>query len=189
MPPDGASATVVVPQIGADGLYTSVDRHITPAQTIWNLRSAFNVAALDCPEAAFPDLAPAYRDFLKAFSKPLSMANRTVDAEFRKQYRAAFVAHREAFMTQVYNHFALPPTLDEFCKAMEPVARDAVAVKPAGIQDFANRNLPNVEEVFDAFYRHYAQYQADVAAWDARYGKHPAPAPAPASDPASAGAK
>ena len=47
------------------------------------------------------------------------------------------------------------------------------------------RSLPNVEIVFDVFYRHYAQYQDDLAAWEARYGQH-APAPVATVDPGPA---
>jgi hypothetical protein len=163
-----------VPPVGADGLRVSVNRALTPAQSIWNLRSAWNVAALDCSPTTFPDIAPAYRDFLKKFAKGLKVTNRKIDSEFRKKYGAKYIASREAYMTQVYNHDALPPTLDEFCKAIGAVGRDAATVKPAELEQFAVRSLPNVEIVFDEFYRHYAQYQQDLAAWEARYGNHDA---------------
>lgn len=186
IPPSGASANVVVPPLGPDGLRISVNRNISPAQTIWNLRSAFNVAALDCSETVFPDIAPAYRDFLKSFAKGLAATNRKVDAEFRAQYGAKFIAKREGYMTQVYNHDALPPTLDEFCKAVGAVGRDASTVQPTDLEPFALRSLPNVEIVFDTFYRHYADYQADLAAWEARYDPHPTPTPDPVPSPAPA---
>ena len=149
-----------------------MNRNISAHQTIWNLRSAFNVAALDCNETVFPDIAPAYRDFLKKFSKGLAATNRKIDAEFRAQYGPGYVAKREGYMTQVYNHDALPPTLDEFCKAIGAVGRDAGTVMPAELEPFALRSLPNIEIVFDTFYRHYAQYQADLADWEAHYGTH-----------------
>jgi hypothetical protein len=187
MPPSGASANVPVPPLGPDGLRISVNRGISPAQSIWNLRSAFNVAALDCSETTFPDIAPAYRDFLKNFAKGLATTNRKIDAEFRAKYGSGYVAKREAYMTQVYNHDALPPTLDEFCKAIGAVGRDAVIVKPAELEPFAVRSLPNVEIVFDTFYRHYTQYQADLAAWQARYGDHSAATAGPMASAAGVG--
>ncbi|MDP9057409.1 MAG: hypothetical protein M3N34_08855, partial [Pseudomonadota bacterium] len=176
IPPSGASANVPVPPLGPDGLRISVNRAISPAQTIWNLRAAFNVAALDCSPTNFADIAPAYRDFLTNFKKQLAATNRKVDAEYRTQYGTGYIAKREAYMTQVYNHDALPPTLDEFCKAIEAVSRDAVTVKPVELEPFAQRSLPSIEIVFDEFYRHYSQYQADLAAWEARWGVPPVPA-------------
>ena len=73
-------------------------------------------------------------------------------------------------MTAVYNHFAAPPTQPQFCDAVAAVNKDVTTLKLAGLTDFAQRNLPNIEIVFDEFYRQFAKYQADAAAWDARYG-------------------
>lgn len=177
-PPNGASAMVVVPQVGADGLFQSVNRQITAAQTVWNLRSAFNVAALDCRETKYDALVTGYRAFIKRHAKALLVANRKVDAEFRAKYGPRFIPSREKYMTAVYNHFAAPPTLPAFCDAVMAVDKDAAALPStlplARLTDFAQRNLPNIEIVFDQFYHDFAKYQADAAAWDARYGSSPA---------------
>ncbi|MFC3173593.1 hypothetical protein ACFOD9_04950 [Novosphingobium bradum] len=187
MPPDFASPNLTVPQADATGLRYSVNRNITPAQTVWNLRSAYNVAALNCPEPKFAEIVINYRVFLKAHAKGLAAFNRKVDAEFRGKYGAAFIAPREKYMTEVYNHYALPPTLDAFCTAVLAVSRDARAIKPAELEAFSARSLPNVEVVFDDFYRRYDAYRLALADWTARYG--PAPGAAnPASAPGSAAA-
>ncbi len=170
MPPDRAAPTLPVPALGADGLRISPNRNISPAQTVWNLRSAYNVAALNCHAPQHADILVNYRAFLKTHARGLTAANRQVDAEFRKQYGGGFVAPREKYMTEVYNHFALPPTLDNFCDAVLAMSRDAQTVKPADLQPFAIRSLPNVEIVFDDFYRRYDQYKTDLAAWEAKYG-------------------
>lgn len=197
-PPDYAPAGLVMPAVGADGLFASPNRNITPAQTLWNLRAAYNVAALNCAEPNRTEITASYRAFLRAHARTLSAANRDVDAEFRARYGAAFVGPREQYMTFVYNGFAFPPTLPAFCNAALAVSRDAKQVKSANLRGFAANALPAVEVVFDSFRRRYAQYQADLAAWDqqylalyvSRYGPPPgmtsatlAPAP-PATAPA-----
>jgi hypothetical protein len=152
---------------------------------VWNLRSAYNVAALNCPEPAFGEIVVNYRAFLKAHAKALTAFNRKVDAEFKAKYGAGYIAPREKFMTEVYNHYALPPTLTAFCKAVLAVSRDAVALKSADLEAFSTRSLPNVEIVFDDFYRRYGAYRAALANWTARYGPLPTPVnPAQASGPA-----
>ena len=45
-PPNNAAGNMVIPALASDGLYQSVNRGISPAQTTWNLRSGYNVAAL-----------------------------------------------------------------------------------------------------------------------------------------------
>ena len=185
-PPNGAAPNLAVPPRDATGLYQSVNRGITPAQTVWNLRSAFNVAALNCNRTDFPTITDGHRTFLRVHARGLTAANRAVDAEFRARYGARFVAPREKYMTEVYNHFALPMTVNDFCKAMMIVSNEAATVPPAQLQAFATRSLPNIEIVFDDFYKRYEQYRIDVAAWDARYGPRLAPAPVPMSAPVPA---
>lgn len=187
-PPDHASPLLVVPPVDAAGLRYSVNRNITPAQTLWNLRAAYNVAALNCPEPKFAEIVVNYRTFLKTHAKALSAANRKVDAEYKARYGAGFVVPREKYMTEVYNHFALPPTLDAFCTAVGAVSRDALTVKSAELEPFAARSLPNIEVVFDDFYRRYDAYRLALAEWTARYGPAPTPVnPAPVQAPGGTG--
>ncbi len=168
-PPDGAAAGLVIPPADAAGLRRSVNRDISPNQMVWNLRSAFNVAALNCKGPKHAEILPTYRSFLKSFGKKLTAANKQVDAEFKRQHGARFAGPRDAYMTTVYNHFALPPTQAHFCDATMAVMRDMPGVKVAELEAFAARSLPNVEVVFDDFYRRYAEYQAELAAWEALY--------------------
>jgi len=167
--PNGASPYLTVPPTDVVGLRYSVNRNITNAQILWNLRSAYNVAALNCHDPAHVEILINYRVFLKKNAKVLTATNRTVDAEFRKVYGAGFVKPREKYMTEVYNHFATPPTLTAFCDAMLAVSRDALPVLPAGLQQFAIRSLPSVEVVFDDFYRRYDAWKLAVAAWDTKW--------------------
>ena len=180
MPPNGASNVLDIPPVDAMGLRQSVNRNISPAQALWNLRSAYNVAALNCSAPKHADILVRYRAFLTSNAKVLTATNKSVDAEFKKKYGTKFVPQREAYMTSVYNHFALPPTISDFCDAVLAVSRDGMAVKPADLQGFAVLNLPNIEVVFDDFYRKYEKYRADLAIWQAQYGQA-------ASAPSSAG--
>ncbi len=169
-PPLDAAPSLTVPGVDASGLRQSVNRGLSPAQTVWNLRAAYNVAALNCAEPLRTPITAGYRTFLKKFSKGLSLANRQADAEYRAQHGAGYIARRETAMTEVYNHFALPPTLPAFCTAVNAVSHDLVAAKAAELSDAATRSLPSIEVVFDDFYRKYDQYRANAAAWDVRYG-------------------
>ena len=170
IPPDHASPLLQVPPLLASGLRYSVNREITPAQATWNLRSAYNVAALNCRGPGHVEIVPSYKAFLKVHAKGLAAVNRKVDGEFRDKFGAKFIAPREKYMTEVYNHFASPPTLPAFCDAMVAVSREIKTVKPADLPNYAARSLPAVEIVFDDFYRRYDQYRSDLAAWESRYG-------------------
>ncbi len=193
-PPLGAAPTFQVPPLGPDGMRQTINSKITPLQTTWNFRSAFNVAALNCLLPEHADILIGYKAFLKAQKLGLLKANRGVDAEFRKRYGAAFVRPREAYMTKVYNYYALPPTLNKFCDAALIVAREAKTVKPLGLAAFAQRSLASLDRVFENFYTSFDQYRADAAAWDAKYAPKPVapvatPLPAATPTPAPSGTK
>ena len=179
LPPLGAAAGLIVPVQAPDGTRKTINTGISSAQTIWNLRSAYNVAALNCQKAEHAEILTGYKKFLVTHKKGLASANTTVDKEYKARYGTAYIRPREAYMTQVYNFYAFPPTLTNFCDAALAMARESLSVKPAELSAFSARSLPKLDLVFDGFYRAYEQYQADAAAWDARY------APSPASSPAA----
>lgn len=170
MPPNGASGNIYLPPADANGLRQSLNRNISTAQMVWNLRSAYNVAALNCGKPQHADILPRYKVFLTAHAKTLNAFNKKLDAEFKERYGAKFIAPRESYITSVYNHYALPPTLTDFCDAVAAVTRDGVAIKSSELEAFAVRSLPSIEVVFDDFYRRYEVYRNDLTLWEAQYG-------------------
>ena len=81
-------------------------------------------------------------------------------------------------MTQVYNYYAYPATVEAFCDAATVMARDSTTVKPAELAAFSQRSMVTLETVFETFFRTFEQYRADVAAWDAKYAPTAPAAPA-----------
>jgi hypothetical protein len=169
MPPRGASPNLVPPPLDAMGARRTINSAISTAQTTWNLRSAYNVAALNCLRPEHAQIVVNYREFLKIHAKTLTAVNKTVDQEFKTKHGARFVPPREAYMTQVYNYFALPPTLPSFCDATLAMSVEATSVKSTDLDLFAARALPRIEGVFLQFYRSYDQYRDDLSAWQGKY--------------------
>lgn len=172
-PPVGAPASMTIPVLGVDGVRQTVNAHLTPNQTLWNFRSAYNVAALNCLRPEHGEIVVGYRAFLKKHARALTAANRGVDTEFKGKYGARFIAPREAYMTQVYNYFANPVTLRAFCDATVTMTRSLAPVPSTDLPGFSAVELPKIEQVFEAFFRAYEQYRADAANWDAKYAPRP----------------
>lgn len=172
-PPVGAPANMTIPPLGVDGVRQTVNAHLTPNQTLWNFRSAYNVAALNCLRPEHGEIVIGYRAFLKKHARALTAANRGVDAEFKGKYGARFIAPREAYMTQVYNYFANPLTLRAFCDATVTMTRSLAIVPSTDLTSFSQAELPKIEQVFEGFFRAYEQYRADAANWDAKYAPRP----------------
>ena len=168
-PPLSASPLFKVPLMRPDGTRQTVNSQVGPVQTVWNLRSAYNVAALGCQRPEHAEILVGYKRFLKIYKVGLLKANRGVDADYRKRFGTAFIRPREAYMTQVYNYYAFPPTLPIFCDAALTMARESMTLKPLDLTAFAQRYVPQFDLVYANFYRSFDQYKADAGAWDAKY--------------------
>ena len=173
VPPPGASPNLAMPLLGINGNYVHINAANTPNQATWNFRAAYNVAALNCMQPQHAQIVVNYRAFLTRHATGLSAANRGVDADFRKLYGTGFVRQREEYMTRVYNFYALPPTVADFCDVALAVSYEAAAITPQQLSTFAAGALPRFDAVFEDFYRRYAQYRTELAAWNAQYYPQP----------------
>ncbi|HKX80172.1 MAG TPA: hypothetical protein VJM34_16785 [Novosphingobium sp.] len=169
-PPMGASPTLVIPPAGPTGMRVTVNTGIGTEQTTWTLRSAYNVAALNCRDAEHAAILGGYSQFLKTHAKSLKAANAALDTKFKAQYGKAYIAPRETYQTQIYNYFALPPVLPAFCDAATRMSADLQAVPAGRLDAFAPGELAKLDAVFLEFFNSYDQYRADLALWEARYG-------------------
>ena len=168
-PPRGASPNFQPPRVDGFGVRQTINTAISPAQTTWNLRSAYNVAALNCLDAKHGQIVVNYRAFLKTHARKLTAVNKAVDNEFKAKYGSRFIAPREAYMTQVYNFYALPPVLATFCDASLQMSTEIAALPQDQLDAYAARELPAINAVFEAFFRSYDQYKVDLASWQSRY--------------------
>lgn len=171
LPPTGAVERMTIPALGRDGQRLTVNRGISSMQTLWNLRSGLNVAALNCQRAQHTALVDNYKVLLKRHSRELAKANTALAAEYRKAHGASYRSVQDTYMTRVYNYFALPPTLPQFCDAALAVSGEVVKVAPGGLEQYSLTALPRLEAVFENFFRSYEQYRVDLTAWDSRYGR------------------
>lgn len=169
-PPMGASANLVTPQALADGTRLTVNYNLSPEQATWNLRSAYNVAALNCMKPEHAPILANYGDFLKGNKKQLADVNKALDDKFKSRFGSDFIRQRETFQTQVYNYFALPPVVPALCDTALVVGQELRAVDPSHLQAYAPIGLAKLEQAYREFFDRYDRYKADLAAWNARYG-------------------
>ena len=169
-PPMGAPENMRIPEVSDAGVRKTVNSDLGTSQAVWNLRSAYNVAALNCVEPEYAALLEGYKQFLKIHDKSLDKA----DAELNKNFRGAFgksgTRERETYQTQVYNFFSVPPVKSTFCAAAMQLAAD-ISLVPAGqLEAYAPQGMAKIEAPFMEFFNAYDQYRADLAAWQAKYG-------------------
>ncbi len=169
-PPDGAAPSLVTPPVGADGQRESVNRKVSTNQIVWNLRSAYTVAALDCRDPRNIAILSHYRQFLERNAAVLKAVYDHMDHEFREKYGRGGETLRDDFLTVLYNHYALPPTKAEFCDVVDQVMTDGADLPPEQLGLFATAKVPVIEKVFDDFYDRYDKYRNALAAWEEKYG-------------------
>lgn len=172
VPPLGATQGMIIPRKVATGTRQTVNAFITPMQATWNVRSAFNVAALNCLAPQYQPILTNYQTFLTRFKTPLTAANRTMSREFAAQYGREGRAAEDAYLTKVYNYFSMPQVQTAFCDRVLGLSGQANTVAPADLNTFAAAALPSIEQVFEQFFVSYERYEQELAAWEAKYGVH-----------------
>lgn len=173
--PAGAFATMAIPQMAADGVRQTVNYGISDEQKLWNVRSGLNVAALNCRNASHLALADNYSEFLKKHRRQLTRTNSTLASQYRAQHGRSYRDAQDAYMTRVYNYFALPPALPAFCDVAHQIGQEIVDVPAGQLHVFAETALPRMEAVYEEFFSSYEQYRVDLAAWEAQYGPNRSP--------------
>ena len=172
LPPGGAHYVMDIPARGPDGKRVTVNTGVSDDQLVWHLRSAWNVAALNCLAPEYQPILEGYRGFLIKNARSLKATNDRIEAEYAKKHktkRAANVA-RDGTVTQVYNFFALPAARSGFCRAALDMSNRALASPPTDPLAFARANFDGLLVPFETFFDDYVAYQRASAEWDAKWG-------------------
>ncbi len=169
-PPLYATTNMAIPPVGVDGRRITVNTGIGEMETLWHLRSALNVAALNCVEPRHYQLATDYNTFLKTHKSRLSAANRAIESKFRRENGSNYRRIRDTHSTRVYNFFSLPPVKSEFCNVSLGVARQLTLTPKDQLMGYSYIGLTEIEDVFNRFFAAYEQYRRDLTAWNQAYG-------------------
>ncbi len=170
-PPMGAAPNLMIPPRGLDGSRPTVNSGLSGEQALWNLRSAYNVAALNCQRSEHAAILANYSDFLKTHARTLSSVNRSLENQFKSMHGGSYIRVREAFQTKVYNYFALPPVMPAFCDATLSLSQELRGMSSRDLQALAPISLARLEAVYQDFFNRYDQYRVDLSEWEARYGR------------------
>jgi len=172
LPPGGAHYVMSMPSRGPDGRRITVNSNLTDDQLVWNLRSAWNVAALNCLSPEYEPILTGYRGFLSRNVRSLKAVNDRLEKSYTSRFRVrrdAIVA-RDGYTTQVYNFFAEPAARAGFCRAALDMANRAQATPPSDPLAFARANFDGLLAPFEQFFDEYEAYQRASAEWDAKWG-------------------
>lgn len=166
-PPAGSAAGQTVPEPGSDGRFETINSHVGTEEALWHVRAALNVAALSC--GGRPGGAAIVARYNALFTQRKAVFAIAYAAETTRSGGSALDQH----MTRLYNFFAQPPAQTAFCRAAAEVSEQAAAQPANGLPQFAPGALDKLEAPILDYYRAYASYRRDLAAWQA--GRRTAP--------------
>ena len=172
LPPGGAYYVMTMPTRGPDGKRMTVNSDLSDDQLVWNLRSAWNVAALNCLTPEYDPILQGYRAFLTKNVKPLKAVNDRIEKSYNSRFRVkrdAMIA-RDGYTTKVYNFFAEPAARAGFCRAALDMANRALAAPPTDPLSFTRANFDGLMVPFEQFFDDFEVYQQAAAEWDAKWG-------------------
>lgn len=180
--PAGARAGMTIPARLPDGGYATPNHRLTAAATIWHVRTALNVAALACRDAAEPVRVARYNALLASERTAFAAAEKTLAAEYKAGGGAAWRDGYDDAMTRLYNYWAQDFARARFCAAADEALAQAQGMPAGGLSAAAPGWLAALDAPFVDFFRAYDawrnQLPAQVIAPSA-----PVPAGAPAAVP------
>jgi hypothetical protein len=173
LPPGGASYVMKIPPLGPDGKRITVNSNLNDDRLVWHLRSAWNVAALNCLAPEYEPILQGYRTFLTNNVRTLKGVNDRIEKTYLDRFRARrdAVVARDGESTQVYNFFANPAARSGFCLAALDVANRYIAADKTQPLPFAKENFQILLVPLESFFNEYETYQRAAAEWDEKYGE------------------
>lgn len=164
-PPAGVDSAYVLPAKDLEGRFLTPNVGLGPLETMFNFRSALNVAALSCVTAANTAQRDGYNQFLKLHKKVLADANKAIDAKYRREHGGDGLRIRDSRMTKLYNHFAYPPVKGAFCAKTARYLAAANATPSKDLEVYTLTALADIEQDFQDHFRRIEAFQAELRTW------------------------
>lgn len=182
LPPGNASLTQILPARTADGSFATANANLSGERAFWHMKIGLNVAAIGCRGPEEATLVAAYNQIVKTHVRTIQSTEKAVVTQINKELKTKGNGARDKLSTSLFNYFAQPPAQRAFCVKANEIAQIVAATPSQNLVTESTAHLVALDQPFIDFYNAYAQYQRDVAAWDAQYGSQFAPTE-PAAQP------
>lgn len=164
-PPAGVDPAYVLPAKDSEGRFLTPNVGLGPLETMFNVRSALNVAALSCVTASNTAQRDGYNQFLKTHKTVLANANKAIDAKYRREHGSDGLRIRDTRMTKLYNHYAYPPIKAAFCAKTARYLAAANALPSKELEAWSLGALADIEQDFQNHFRRIEAFQVELRDW------------------------
>lgn len=145
--PTPIARPVAPPPPAAVSQLSAIHQNLAPMESLWHLRSGFNVAALACQNRYGRVIVDDYNRFQADHKALLKAAYAQRSATFQAEggkWQAAYDTH----MTRLYNWFAMPTAQPDFCIIAARLLKDANQWPAEGLERRAVAALAELDVPF-----------------------------------------
>jgi hypothetical protein len=120
------------------------------AESVWKLRAALNVAALQCQFD--PGLATVsnYNQVNKIHKAEVDSSRATLEGYYRRQYGRGGLNVFDKFNTKLWNNFSSVNYQRPFCQKASDVGKEAIAQPEGSLTVIANNRVQEILAIFPA---------------------------------------
>jgi hypothetical protein len=126
----------------------SVDEKL--AESVWKLRAALNVAALQCQFDPNLKSVANYNQINKVHKTEIDTSRATLEGYYRKQYGRGGLNAFDKYNTKLWNGFSSVNFQVPFCQKTSEVATEALALNEGGLAVIANNRVSEILAIFPA---------------------------------------
>lgn len=121
----------------------------TSAETVWKMRAALNVAALQCQYDPALKAVDTYNQFSRQHKDSLNSIRSALEGSFRRRFGKGWAGQFDRYNTRLYNSYSATHEQIAFCTKMSDVgARSLAATDNAQLAEVATQAIPEVDALF-----------------------------------------
>jgi hypothetical protein len=118
------------------------------AESVWKLRAALNVAALQCQFDPNLKTVANYNDINKLHKAEIDDSRSRMESRYRRLYGRGGLGAFDRYNTKLWNGFSSVNHQVPFCNKASEVGKEAIVTPAGGLTVLANNKLPEIEAMF-----------------------------------------
>ncbi len=120
------------------------------AESVWKLRAALNVAALQCQFDKALRTVDNYNDVNKMHKTEIDGSRATMESRYRRLYGKGGLGAFDRYNTKLWNGFSSVTHQVPFCNKASEVGKELLVARPGTIAVIANNRVPEILAIFPA---------------------------------------
>ena len=131
----------------------------TGANSVWNLRAALNVAALQCQYSPFLRTVPQYNRLIKQHAREFTRAQTTLQGYFKRTGGKTAATAFDRYNTRLYQSYSTMDAQLGFCRAASDTGWNALAQRFGRLAEIAPGEVSAIRTALTPVAEHFLPLQ------------------------------